>query len=158
MAYSVEDKEIILDAIFKSIENGSSLRKALIENKLSSKTFYEWIDEKDEKGNLTEWADEKVKQYARACEDRAEALLDEMIDIVDDTSRDVLEMDLGDGMAVAKVNNEVIQRSRLRYDARKWLISKLNPKKYGDKVDITTGGEKLTKKHIIFDEIGGTED
>jgi len=36
-----------------------------------------------------------------------------------------------------------MQRSRLRVDVRKWALSKMNPKKYGDKVDHTTGGEKL---------------
>lgn len=130
MAYDREQKENILTAIFNDIENGDSLRKSLINNKISSKTFYEWID-KDE---------EKVKQYARACEERAEALLDEMLDIVDDSSGDkVLSISTGESV----VNGEVIQRSRLRYDARKWLVSKLNPKKYGDKVDLTTNGKDL---------------
>lgn len=79
----------------------------------------------------------------RACELRAEALLDEMFDIADDTSKDVIEEDLGDGIVNTRVNHEVIQRSRLRYDARKWLVTKLNPKKYGDKVDVTSGGDKI---------------
>jgi hypothetical protein len=141
MAYSEKQKEELLQSIFKSIENGKSLRKALIEVKLSSKTFYEWID----------LDDEKVKQYARATEERAEALLDEMLDIVDDTHNDIMEMDLGDGIVNTKVNHEVIQRSRLKYDARRWLISKLNPKKYGDKseVDVTSKGEKITSISII---------
>lgn len=139
MAYDREQKENILTAIFNDIENGDSLRKSLINNKLSSKTFYQWID-KDE---------EKVKQYARACEDRAEFLLDEMIDIVDDSTNDIIETDIGDGIINTRVNSEVIQRSRLRYDARKWLISKLNPKKYGDKVDVTSDGEKLSQVTIF---------
>lgn len=128
MAYSEEQKENILNAIFESIENGNSLRKSLIENKLSSSTFFIWIEEDKEKS----------KQYARATELRAEALLDEMMDIVDDTSSDYVGMDIGEGEASEivldkKPNYELIQRSRLRYDARKWLVSKLNPKKYGDK-------------------------
>lgn len=141
MAYTTEEKETLFTSIFEKIESGSSLRKALLEVRLSSKTFYEWLE-----------ADEsKVKQYARATEDRAEALLDEMFDIVDDSSNDVLEMDIGDGIINTRTNNEVIQRSRLRYDARKWLISKLNPKKYGDKIDVdhTSKGEKITAISII---------
>jgi hypothetical protein len=27
-------------------------------------------------------------------------------------------------------------------DARKWVAAKLKPKKYGDKIDVTSGGEK----------------
>ena len=129
MAYSKEDKEDIFNTIFKTIEYGKSLRYALSKIPLSTKTFYEWL-EKDE---------EKVKLYARATEERAEAILDEMIDIVDNNTNDVNVLE--DGKEV--VNNDVIQRSRLRYDARKWLVSKLNPKKYGDKIDMTTGGEKI---------------
>ena len=128
MAYSVEDKEKIFSSIFETIENGKSLRFALSKIPLSSKTFYEWI----------ELDEEKVKQYARVTELRAEALLDEMFDIVDDTTRDLKVTEQGE-----IPNNEVIQRSRLRYDARKWLVGKLNPKKYGDKIDMTSGGEKL---------------
>ena len=133
MAYSEKEREKLFETIFELIENGKSLRKALATVKLSSSTFFIWIDENENKS----------KQYARACEERAEALLDEMLDIVDDKSNDIIETDLGDGIIVEKPNNEVIQRSRLRYDARKWLISKLNPKKYGEKMDVTSGGDKI---------------
>jgi len=129
MAYSPEEKERIFNTIFDLIESGKSLRYALKEIKLSSGRFFEWID-KDE---------EKQKQYARVTELRAEALLDEMFDIVDETSNDTLITDKGNEVP----NSEWMQRSRLRYDARKWLVSKLNPKKYGDKLDMTSGGEKL---------------
>lgn len=139
MAYTPEEREKLFETIFELIENGKSLRKALATVKLSSSTFFIWIDENENKS----------KQYARACEERAEALLDEMIDIVDDKSNDIIETDLGDGIIVEKPNNEVIQRSRLRYDARKWLISKLNPKKYGEKVDVTSGGDKIPQATAI---------
>lgn len=131
MAYSAEQKEQLFKSIFESIENGNSLRKALIENKLSSSTFFIWLEEDEIKS----------KQYARATELRAEALLDEMMDIVDDSQHDIIPTELGDGITVERTNHEVIQRSRLRYDARKWLISKLNPKKYGDKT-ILSGDEE----------------
>ena len=32
---------------------------------------------------------------------------------------------------------------RIRIDTRKWLLSKLLPKTYGDKLDVTSGGEAL---------------
>ncbi len=35
-----------------------------------------------------------------------------------------------------QVNGEHIQRSRLRIDARKWMASKLAPKKYGEKLEL----------------------
>ena len=141
MAYTVEEREGILNTIFEIIENGKSLRYALLQIPLSSSTFFIWIDEDSDKS----------KQYARATELRAEALLDEMFDIVDETSNDISEYEIAEGAKAEKVNNEVIQRSRLRYDARKWLVSKLNPKKYGDKLDVTTDGEKINHTPIFGD-------
>jgi hypothetical protein len=130
MAYGTEEKEFILNTIFDIIENGKSLRFALKEVSLSSKTFYEWIESDKE----------KVKQYARVTELRAEALLDEMFDIVDETSHDTILTEKGNEIP----NGEWMQRSRLRYDARKWLIGKLNPKKYGDKIQTELSGEVTT--------------
>jgi len=127
MAYSIEEKEKIFNTIFDIIENGKSLRFALKEVKLSSSTFFIWIDEDIEKS----------KQYARVTELRAEALLDEMFDIVDETSYDTIITEKGNEVP----NGEWMQRSRLRYDARKWLIGKLNPKKYGDKIQQEHSGE-----------------
>jgi len=126
MAYTQEQKENIFNTIFDIIENGKSLRYALLQIPLSSSRFFEWID-KDE---------EKQKQYARVTELRAEALLDEMFDIVDETSHDTIITERGE-----IPNGEWMQRSRLRYDARKWLIGKLNPKKYGDKIQTEHSGE-----------------
>lgn len=120
MAYTPQQKETILNSIFNDIENGLSLRKSLLKQELSSKTFYEWIEDDAE----------KVKQYARATEMRAEALLDEMLEIADENNADVYIDDTGE----AKIDGNTVQRSRLQYDARKWLASKLNPKKYGDRM------------------------
>ena len=124
--YSEEQKKEIIESIFFNIEDGISTRKAIVNNNISSSTFFRWIDENEELS----------KQYARACELRAEALLDEMLDIVDDSSQDKVIDELDDEIKIEKTNHEAIQRSRLRYDARKWLISKLHPKKYGDKIEV----------------------
>lgn len=143
MAYSDEEKENILKDIFDKIEDGKSLRKALKEMPLSSKTFYEWIESDKE----------KVKQYARATELRADALVDEMIDIADDSSLDIDEYEIAEGVTATRTNHEVIQRSRLRYDARKWLATKLNPKKYGEKIQQELSGEITTNTTQINVEI-----
>lgn len=66
-------------------------------------------------------------QYAQAKISQIETLIDEIIDIADDSSHDDLINDEG----LVKCNNEWIARSRLRIDTRKWLASKLAPKIYG---------------------------
>lgn len=73
--------------------------------------------------------------YARAKEDQADFLAEEIIEIADDASQDVIQVDLGDGVVVEKENKEFANRSKIRIDARKWIASKLKPKKYGDKIE-----------------------
>ena len=77
-------------------------------------------------------------QYVQAREDQAEVYLDEIIEIADDTSRDTEYGESG-----PKANSEWIARSRLRVDARKWAMSKLAPKKYGERLDLTSGDKPL---------------
>lgn len=124
--------EILLNKLFdESITeiaiNGKSLLQA-IKGKIAAHTFYDLI--KDEN---------KLQRYARACEDRADLIADEILTISDNTGGDIIT--LPDGREV--VDNAVIQRDRLRVDSRKWLLSKLQPKKYGDKIDVTSDGEKI---------------
>jgi transposase-like protein len=73
------------------------------------------------------------QNYARAKEEQAEYYSSEIIDIADDGSNDTYEDDEGH----VKTNYDVIQRSKLRVDTRKWIASKLLPKKYGDLVRLT---------------------
>jgi len=77
-------------------------------------------------------------QYTRAKEEQADFMIEEMIDIADDGTNDFIDTEKG-----KQENKEVVNRSRLRVDTRKWIASKLKPKKYGDKVDVTSGGEKI---------------
>lgn len=57
-----------------------------------------------------------------------EAMAEEILEIADDGLNDFKQVD---GRQV--VDQENINRSRLRVDTRKWLMSKLAPKKYGDR-------------------------
>lgn len=126
MAYTQEEINDIFDLIIKNIEvHGYSLRKSLANGKdmPSSKTFYGWL-ENDE---------EKVKRYARACENRQDNIFDEILEIADEKNVDV-EFDKNMNPII---NGEAVQRSRLRIDARKWALAKMNPKKYGDKIEHT---------------------
>jgi hypothetical protein len=71
-------------------------------------------------------------------ENEVTPLTEEILDIADDGSNDWMEKLDKDGKSVGwAVNGEAVQRSKLRVDARKWIASKLKPKKYGDKLDTT---------------------
>lgn len=84
------------------------------------------------------------KQYARAKEESADAMAEEVLDIADDGRNDWMEIHDKDGEAVGyKFNGEAAQRSKLRVDTRKWLMAKMKPKKYGDSLDLKSDGEKI---------------
>lgn len=67
---------------------------------------------------------------------QSELLLDEMRRIADDSSDDWTE----DGRGNPKVNNEAVQRSRVRIDHLKWRLAKLNRKRFGEKTEIEHSG------------------
>ena len=108
-----------------------------------AKTFYRWMISHEELRQL----------YARAKEDQLQILADEIVPLADadricekvtikaDGSREVVILDQ-------------VERTKLQIDSRKWLLSKLNPKKYGDNSKLQLTGEDggpLIVKHIGSD-------
>ena len=73
-------------------------------------------------------------QYAIAKEAQLVRWEDELVEIADDGSNDWLEREEEAGRITVSPNGEHMQRSRLRVDTRKWVMSKRAPKKYGDRV------------------------
>jgi hypothetical protein len=99
---------------------------------------------------------EFVKQYEAAKAESASALAEELLDIADDGTNDWMEIHDKEGACVGyKVNGEHVQRSRLRLDTRKWLLSKLAPKKFGDKVDLNLGGQEGNPLKVLHEQIKG---
>lgn len=75
-----------------------------------------------------------AEQYARARQLQAQLLADELFDISDDGSNDWMERHDAEGENIGwRENGEALQRSRLRVDTRKWYLSKVLPKIYGDR-------------------------
>ena len=69
---------------------------------------------------------------------------EEILEIADDARNDYMEkLDDSGNLLGYTLNGEHVQRSRLRIDTRKWLMSKQNPKVYGDKLDMTTNGNDI---------------
>lgn len=89
---------------------------------------------------------EKAKRYALACEARSDAIFEDILDIADDSSADKYEAEDG----TERTDTEAIQRSKLRVDARKWMLSKLAPKKYGDKIEIDANVKGEIQTVTIF--------
>lgn len=96
-------------------------------------TFYEWLVKYDDLAEM----------YARARKLRAQLMEEEILDISDEANGDAYVDYDKDGKPIAKIDGEAIQRSKLKVDTRKWLMAKLSPRDYGDKIDVTSGGEAL---------------
>ena len=117
----------IADVICERIADGESLRSICKDEDMPNKaTVFKWL------AAQKEFSD----QYARARESQAETMADEILAIADDGVNDTYLDDDGN----ERTNHDVIARSRLRVDARKWLASKLAPKKYGEKVQTELSG------------------
>lgn len=112
-----------------------------------------WLSEGDKTDAKPEFK-QFLHQYMRAREQQADFLAEEIIEIADDGSNDLMTITKGDASYEVE-NKEVTNRSRLRVDARKWIASKFKPKKYGDKVDLNHGGE-IGLKQITGMEILST--
>jgi hypothetical protein len=79
-------------------------------------------------------------QYERARAIQFERWADEILSIADDSRQDTVVRQLPDGSTERAVNHEHINRSRLRIDSRKWLLSKLLPSRFGDRVSAELTG------------------
>lgn len=76
-------------------------------------------------------------RYTRARAELYARWAEEVVEISDDGTNDWIEKERRDGSKETVLDQEHVQRSRLRVDTRKWLLSKLMPKQYGDKMQHT---------------------
>ena len=104
--------EEVADLICERLACGESLKRICSDEGMPAQSsVFKWLGENP---SFSE-------KYVRAREAQAEALADEIVDIADGGSADP-------------------QRDRLRVEARKWIASKLKPKKYGDKQSFEMSG------------------
>jgi hypothetical protein len=109
--------ETLADDICERIAKGKSLINICTELSLSYSQVMVWLK------NYTYFTD----NYARAREAQADWYADEIISVIDN----------------AKSDRNEIERARIKVEALKWVASKLKPKKYGDKLDLTSDGDRV---------------
>jgi hypothetical protein len=113
-----EDRAIISQMVLDGMRSGLSAFKACQAAGVPQSTFSRWVDED---AILAE-------NYTRAREDLIERMANEVLELSDE--------DVGlqpDG----KKDWAAVQKHKLQVDTRKWLLSKLAPKKYGDKIEVS---------------------
>ncbi len=114
MARPSDFTEDVAGHICSEIASGRSLRSICDDEGMPDKsTVFRWLSKHETFRD----------QYARAQEDRTAALAEDILEIADEG------------------NAEDVQRARLRIDTRKWLMSKMAPKRYGDKQQLEHSGD-----------------
>lgn len=86
-------------------------------------------------------------QYARAREIGLENMADEIIDIADAEPG---------ALVTGATDSGDVANKRLRVDSRRWYLSKMAPKKYGDKQTVEHGGGTKNEVRIVSEF--GSED
>ena len=105
----------LADDICERIANGESLRNICRDKSMPDKTtVLRWVDDNND----------FCDQYARACARREDSFFDDLIEIADSVTADAAE----------------VAKARVQIDARKWVLSRMNPKKYGDRVQQEVSG------------------
>jgi hypothetical protein len=114
----------IASVICKALSEGKSLRAVCEADGMPSES------------TVRAWALDDVEgfaaQYARAREIGYERLADEILAIADTPQTGVKTTTKASGTET--VEGDMIEHRRLQVDARKWMLAKMLPKKYGDRL------------------------
>ena len=115
------------DKICEELSQGKSLRTVCLADDMPDKaSVFRWLR------TNKEFCD----QYARAKEESADADNEVLEDIGDEAIAESKTVD-------PKASSAVVSAYKLKADNLKWFMSKKKPKKYGDKLDMTTNGKDL---------------
>lgn len=120
--------EEIAASICERIANGDSAKEACKALKVNEGTLYEWL-KKDAAFQ---------ERYAHARERQADKYASEIVAIADELQ---VEAHYQGEDVKLDVSSASVARNRLRVDARKWVASKLAPKKYGEKLEVAGDAE-----------------
>lgn len=123
--WTESEKAKALSTVFEQMHNGIVMYKACKAIDVAPGNFMRWVEE----------SDDLKEKYARARDSLVEKVADDMLEIADCP---VGSTDSG------ATDSGAVNKQRLQVDTRKWLLSKIAPRKYGDAV-----------KHEITGEGGG---
>lgn len=135
-SFSREEEERIQAHILREIAEGRSVSRILREDKglCSYSIWCGWVAESDKLKDRVE----------RAREDGATRYVEEIIEISDQGNADPYIAYRDDGKTpYAKIDGDCIQRAKLRVYAREKYAAMIAPRRYGQKLDVTSDGKAL---------------
>ncbi len=135
--------EAIAAEICDRLAQGESLRTICSDEHIPARvTIHDWIL-KDRSSF--------ANRYTQARDIGLDYVADEVMDIADNGTNDWMERNAQDNPGWT-INGEALGRSRLRFDARRWYLSKLAPKRYGDSSKVELSGQ-VTINDMTEDEM-----
>lgn len=119
----------LANEICERVSLGRSLRSVCLDKDMPTKTtVMRWLDENED----------FCDQYRRACEEREVTHFEEMLTIADEVLPETAE----------------VARAKLRIDTRKWVLARMNPKKYSDKVQEDNADNAVSLMAQFMKELG----
>lgn len=114
------------DAILADVAAGEPTHRAVESRGLNRRTFYALLASDEDAAN----------KYARAKARGCEAHAAEIVEIADQDPKTVEIKDADGNVIEVKIDTAFEAWRKTRIDARKWTLSKLLPKVYGDKMEL----------------------
>ena len=136
--YTPEEVAAAKEYLLEKIAGGMSVAEAVRTDEdmvlPSERKIWTWLQE-----GRKDFDEEFFQRYARAYKQRADGIFEEILQIADDGRNDTYVDENGK----TRVDWDVVQRSKLRVDARKWILARMDSKRFGDKIETTLqGGDK----------------
>lgn len=127
----------VQEEICRRVIEGESIRRICEDAAMPSKaTVFNWLlqDEAFRVG------------YAIAAHMRGHHMFEEAIEVASQEPPRIV-VQTGEDTTETRVDAGAVQAMRLKADVLKWAAGKLHPKAYGDKIDVTSGGEALKREY-----------
>jgi hypothetical protein len=80
-------------------------------------------------------------------------MVDEILNIADEEPDYII-----DANGMRRIDPASVNRIRARVDARKWVASKLRPKRYGDKIEVNGANGGPVKHHVTYEIVSPDDD
>ncbi len=120
-----KDRAEVASVVLNHMVSGLSMRQSCINAGIGAATFIDWVN-----------ADPALaERYARAREGLLDAMVDQILTLADEP---VPKLDNG------ATDPGLVRQRQLQIDARRWVLSKLAPNKYGDRLDVQVSDTRIS--------------
>jgi len=122
---AIKNRAEIAQMVLDSMVGGASMRQSCIKAGIGASTWIDWVTADRELG----------ERYARAREGLLDAMVDQILTLAD---APVPLLDNG------ATDPGLVRQRQLQIDARRWILSKLAPNKYGDRLDVSVSDSRIS--------------